>query len=289
LDFAKRAADAEELIRVLEEEKRIYQNTELVNTFDFETLIKMLQDLVDHIPGSKKLPDPGKALATMRKLRTKLEEQQKVAVKFQQQIQVLLREDQQEKLTERIVKGMEYFVKLLKEEVLSPLDDHIASLAGAGKIKKYSKLVQQVRLDVARKINGILEVKFRDVLFTSSAAKVSLEPQIIHQKKKKSDKGSSLNETLAMFKSGLDAPAIASRRDLALSTIEGHIALLIKSGDVAICDCMEEKKLASILDAIRESSESSMLPVKQKLGDAVSYGEIRAVFNHLQFLEKKTL
>ena len=173
--------------------------------------------------------------------------------------------------------------------MLLVLDQHIATLKGAAKVRKYLKRIRQIRLHVARKINAILEVQYGAVVFNPSAVKVSVVQEIIPEKSKKVEKGSSLSETLAMFKSGLRVDAIAEQRSLAISTIEGHIALLIKSGDVAIQDCLEEAKISIILNAIRENKEPSMQPVKQKLGDSVSYGEIRAVINHLQFLEKQVI
>ena len=250
--------------------------------------LKISLDYLEYLPG-KKLPNTGEALSNGRKMLNIVEEQQKVALKFQQQIHTLLRDDQPEKLRERVVKGIDYFSKVLTDQLLYILDQHIANLKGAAKVRKYLKRVRQIRLEVVRKINAILEVQYGAVVFNPSAVKISITQEIIPEKSKKAEKGSSLNETLKMFKSGLNLPEIAERRNLAVSTIEGHIALMIKSGDVAIQECMEENKLTTILDAIRENKEPSMQPVKQKLGDAVSYGEIRAVINHLQFLKKQAV
>ncbi len=286
LAFSKREAEAEELSRVLQEEKRIFQNAKLAKTFDLEILIKIFLDYLEYLPG-KKLPNTGEALSNGRKMLNIIEEQQKVALKFQQQIHTLLRDDQPEKLRERVVKGIDYFSKVLTDQLLYILDQHIANLKGAAKVRKYLKRVRQIRLEVVRKINAILEVQYGAVVFNPSAVKISITQEIIPEKSKKAEKGSSLNETLKMFKSGLNLPEIAERRNLAVSTIEGHIALLIKSGDLGINACMEESKIATILHAIRQNQEGSMQPVKQKLGDTVSYGEIRAVMNHLEFLQKQ--
>ena len=80
---------------------------------------------------------------------------------------------------------------------------------------------------------------------------------------------------------------ISRQRGLALSTIEGHMAQLIKVGDLNIHECMEENRIENILTVIREIEPDSMQPVKQKLGDAYTYGEIRAVMNHLEALAKE--
>jgi uncharacterized protein YpbB len=218
-----------------------------------------------------------------------LEAQQKIAIRFQEQIHSLLGEDQQEKLRERVTKAIAYFSNSLTKELLTPLDEHIHALKSVKKVSKYVKRVKQIRTSVVKQINAILHVHYGGVKFSPSSVGIEIAEEIGPGREKKLPKGASLNETLMLFRSGLNLAEIAERRNLVLGTIESHIALLIKSGDVAIADCIEEKKLTAILTAIRGSSESSMQVVKQKLGEEVSYGEIRAVINHLHYLEKQVV
>ena len=167
------------------------------------------------------------------------------------------------------------------------LDHHIASVKSARKVKKYLKQVRQVKLTVVQKINAIQQVQYGEVVFNPAAIKISTAQEIDSDQTEKPEKGSSLRETLALFKSGLKLQEIARQRNLALSTIEGHIAMLIKTGSVSIHDVIEENKVNSILAVIRETQTGSLQSVKQKLGDKVSFGEIRAVMNHLEFLQKQ--
>ena len=88
-----------------------------------------------------------------------------------------------------------------------------------------------------------------------------------------------------MLRAGMKPPDIAEKRGLAVGTIETHMAQLIKSGEIDIHQCMEEARVEIIVAVIRDIQSDSMQPVKQKLGDGFSYGEIRAVMNHLDFLE----
>ena len=69
-------------------------------------------------------------------------------------------------------------------------------------------------------------------------------------------------------------------RKLAVSTIEGHLALLIKSGELDIHELMNEERLQIILGALGQTEGASMTMAKQKLGDEYSFGEIRAAINH---------
>ena len=90
----------------------------------------------------------------------------------------------------------------------------------------------------------------------------------------------SLKETLAFYRGGKSIEEIAGIRKLAATTIEGHLALLVKSGELDIHELMNSERLEVILHTIQETDGILMSQVKQQLGDEYSYGEIRAVLNH---------
>jgi uncharacterized protein YpbB len=211
---------------------------------------------------------------------------QTIAVKFQQQMKSLLQSEQEDQLIGRVNKAIAYFTKTLTEEILLSLDHHIAAVKSGKKVKKHLKYVRQLRNSVARKINNLQKVQFGEIVFNPAAVEVPvMQENVTGGKREKQEKGSSLRETLSLLKSGMKPAEVAARRSLAVSTIEGHMAQLIKSGDIDIHDCIEQNRLANILAIIREIQPDSMQAVKHKLGDAFSYGEIRAVLNHLEFLE----
>ena len=288
LDFAKHEASDDALSSLLEKEKHDFQNRQLARNFDLQKLVETIGNYVQYLPG-KKLPDLEGALVKARQMQRQAEELQTVAVRFQQQMMVLLQEKQEERLKERVAKAIGYFSDNLTGEVLMKLDHHLLSLKGAKKVKKYQAYVRQVRNAVARKINAILKAQYGEVVFNPAAVEITIasdkvSPSATSSERK--EKGSSLKETLALLKSGMKLFDIAEKRGLALSTIEGHMAQLIKSGDIDIHECMESEKVQNIATVIRELQAESMIPVRQKLGDDYSFGEIRAVINHLHFLER---
>jgi hypothetical protein len=283
LDFAKREADQEELTGILEHEKIEFQHAQLARTFDLQKLVEAFSNYLEYLPG-KKLSNITKATANARHMLHNLQELQNVALRFQSQLQALLKEEHREKLNERVRKAIGYFSKLLTDEILSEMDDHITIVKATKKVKAHLKEVRQLKNAVVRKINSIQKVQFGDVVFNPEAIEISIARDNI--KSEKQEKGSSLRETLSLLKSGMRPFDVAGRRGLALSTIEGHMAQLIKSGEIDIHECMEEEKVQNILTVIREVQTVAMQPVKQKLGDEFSYGEIRAVMNHLQLMDK---
>lgn len=86
--------------------------------------------------------------------------------------------------------------------------------------------------------------------------------------------------SLTMFEKGMDIQAIADERGLALSTIQGHLCHFIETGVLKVEQLVAPDKLALVKDAITPGC--SVKTVKDNLGDAASYGDIRAVLAHLK-------
>ncbi|MEX1241804.1 MAG: helix-turn-helix domain-containing protein [Cyclobacteriaceae bacterium] len=283
IDFARREAADDELVRLLERGKREFQHLQMARTFDFEKLKVSLIDYLHHLEG-KQIPDPAGTTRNTRAMLDHMEEVQKVALKFQEQMKSLLDSGQEEKLQERVKKAIEYFSKALDEPVLGFLERHMTALKGVKKVKKYLKYVRQLRNGVVRKINSIQKVQYGEVVFNPTPVEITVTKD--SDVNIKAEKGSSLRETLSLLKSGLAPGDVATRRGLALGTIETHMSQLIKSGDLDIHQCMEEEKVEHILKTIREIKAVSIQPVKMRLGEGFSYGEIRAVMSHLHFVER---
>ena len=97
----------------------------------------------------------------------------------------------------------------------------------------------------------------------------------------KPQKGDSYRITLALFREGIGIEEIAGQRGLTLSTIEGHLASFILTGEVDIKELVAEHKIGPILDAIRTVGGTALGPIRGKLGDGYSFGEIKAVMQHM--------
>ena len=91
-----------------------------------------------------------------------------------------------------------------------------------------------------------------------------------------------------MFKEGKTMAEIAADRNLAVSTIESHLARFVKWGDIKIDELVSREKLVLIEAALADFKGSSITPVKQQLSDDVSFGEIRLVMAGLGIVLEKT-
>lgn len=88
--------------------------------------------------------------------------------------------------------------------------------------------------------------------------------------------------TLDLFKRGKTISQIAQVRQLAISTIEGHLAYYVLDGQIDIKEIVSIKKIPRISKAINKFGDNLLLPIKKDLGNYVSYGEIKAVINYLR-------
>ncbi|MBK5278255.1 MAG: helix-turn-helix domain-containing protein [Bacteroidia bacterium] len=286
IEFARKEHEAVELERLLELERQRFWAERLLLTFDFRKLIAVLENFLEELPG-KKLPDVKSALTLGNMLLAKTKEKQEVARKFHPELNKLLSSVSQAGTTmleERVRKAIVYFSDFFKEELLHPLLQHEISLGKATRVKKYLKLVGGVKYALTIQIQKLHGARYGDLEIYKVTDEENIEiknlKEAIVKKKKKAEKGSSLKETLAFYRAGKNIDEIAKARKLAASTVEGHLALLVKSGELDIHELMNGERLEVILHAIHESDGTSVTNVKQILGAGYSYGEIRAVLNY---------
>lgn len=108
----------------------------------------------------------------------------------------------------------------------------------------------------------------------------------IKEKKIKSD---TKKISFDLFKQGKTIIEIAKERAFTTGTIEGHLAHYIQSGDISVFDIVPKIKVAKIMAYLIQNPDSSTVETKIALGDEVSYGELRAVLNHLAFTKAAQL
>ncbi len=91
--------------------------------------------------------------------------------------------------------------------------------------------------------------------------------------------------TLNLYREGLSIEEIAEQRKLSVSTIEGHFAAFILSGDLEIGKFLNEEKLRKIIQVIKTTGQTfASKPIKDILGDEFSYGEIKLALAHYKLV-----
>ena len=89
-----------------------------------------------------------------------------------------------------------------------------------------------------------------------------------------------------LFQTGKTVAQIASEREMAITTIEGHLAEYVGTGAIPVNDVVSPDKLALITGYFEETEDLRLGPAKTVLGDDVSWGDLRFVLKHLEYNRK---
>jgi len=110
---------------------------------------------------------------------------------------------------------------------------------------------------------------------------------IVFAIKETSKKVDTKHVSLNLFQSGKTASEIAKARGLTTGTIESHLANFIVTGEISVFDIVTKMKVARIMAFIVQNPGKSTNETKMELGENISYGELKAVMNHLEFVQNQ--
>jgi hypothetical protein len=100
-------------------------------------------------------------------------------------------------------------------------------------------------------------------------------------KKPKKVKEDSKRISLDMFNEGKTPVQIAQERALNINTIEGHLAYYVGTGDIPLDKVVAKETADIILARFKDANDLRMGPVKEALGEKVSWNDIRYVAAYL--------
>ncbi len=90
-------------------------------------------------------------------------------------------------------------------------------------------------------------------------------------------------ETYKLYKQGKTVAEIAAERNFTAQTIEAHLAHFVQNGTIKVDELVSREKFVLIEPVVKDFSGGSITPIKQQLGDDVSFGEIRLVMAAVEF------
>ena len=230
-------------------------------------------------------------------------------VKFRQQLNKLLREDNRKLLTERVEKGSSYYetvlLKWLKDLLL-----HMAYVAKFSKTKTYWAALSELDVMLMKKLekveksgylmsciledrdiqqqpdldkertktrNRILQLVEQEVVANPMTS--SLKTGKKKKKSKRPPKGSTYLETFQMASEGMSADEIAEKRGLALTTIESHFSKGIQEGKLSLEKLMDTDDVSAIIPYFEKpnSDTISLKDVFVQLDGKYNFGQLRMV------------
>jgi uncharacterized protein YpbB len=313
----------------LEQEQIAFISDSLPKAFRWSRLVEQMQFNYQEYT-QRQIPDKLKAIEWGKRCLDCVLTQQETAQKFTRQLEQLLpaaEADGYRQLHQRMAAAAGYFVKSLDEDLLGPLQEHIAEMRIKTKAKKYVQTLQTLKAIILRKkqqiedalqqISGLQQgvnpthlldqtasnhaagstvsdhaagssASRHTAIPAASGSPASGSPASDSPASGKPKKGDSHRISLHLYKEGVAVREIAARRGLNETTVESHLASFIPTGEIDIKELVPEHKIDRIAAVIAAVGGSALGPIKSKLGEDVSFGEIRAVMSHLRRAEKTT-
>ena len=151
-------------------------------------------------------------------------------------------------------------------------------------------------LDELKKISGFGEVKIRKYgkqfleLIQDYSKEKGLSSQIEEKAPKRErstgeESDSTQAKTAKFFNEGMSVAEIAKERNFAVSTVEGHLAQMVKLNKVDVFKLIPEEKVVDILKAIETTGSDGATILLEHLGSGYTYTELRYGINYSKFLK----
>ena len=126
-------------------------------------------------------------------------------------------------------------------------------------------------------------------IIISFCKKENIEPssEVFSEKKPpKKIKEDTKKTSFDLFQEGKGVSQIAEERRLSITTIEGHLAHYVYTGDIPINKFVSQEMTDLIMSHFEGSDELRIGPVKAALGEKVSWSDIKFVISHIMFLRR---
>jgi hypothetical protein len=95
-------------------------------------------------------------------------------------------------------------------------------------------------------------------------------------------KGNTKRVSFNLYKAGKTIADIAAERNLAVSTIEGHLAYFIARRELDISEFLTKEQVEEIAGFFEARKTESLSEAKAHFGDRFLYGQLRMVLEHMK-------
>lgn len=224
----------------------------------------------------------------------KLTDKSEPVLKGQQKVELIASQTIEERETEVIPyeAGLLQELKLTRRDIAANENVPAYIIISDAALMEMATYLPQT-LDELRLISGFGDIKLarygREFLVPvkNYCVKNDLSSRISQKTAKQKTKPGSRNgsarssntasDSFELFKSGKTIKEIATERNLATSTIEGHLSSYIFTGAIDILEMVNEEKKLLIQETVESYGAEKLGPLKEVLGEEHSYGEIKAV------------
>jgi hypothetical protein len=294
LEFTNSEESEEQLQEILKEEQEAFVKQSLLKGFNW-------QKVEDAILGHKEnilerdLPKKEQSLTWITSLHASVAEITEVSNKFIRQLDQLYINEGYQQLHERTRAAVDYFSKAVDEKLVASIDGHFEEMKKEKKVKRYLNETAELKKIILRQKQVLQHTLELAEALMKADKDLMVQAEKIHQPikidlaKEEEDvkrsgrlpKGETARVSLQLYKEGKNIAEIAKERNLAYTTIEGHLSDFITTGEVEVHELISPSRLETVLSILKEEKgmPNSGL-IKSKLPNDFSYGEIKAAMKY---------
>lgn len=299
--FSTTKTDESLLPQLLEKEAKQYFLEFLLESYDFNQLIRTLGFHVESYIKDEKKSAKQQYITWAKKLKTKADELLPVANKFRNQVQTIItteNENYKANLLARIKAANNYFIPHL-ETFSKEITTHINEISTASKIKTY--LTELLELE-ATFFKQIKQMKKAELLVNSSIENKEFNKELVKNITENKQRTEAISSTKSiknttekklkidtkkisfeLYQKGKSIKQIAQERGFVESTIVGHLAHYVGEGILPITDVLPKETINAITNAYNKNKQISGLnELKAQLNDSISYSDIKMVLAALE-------
>ena len=293
------------LHEVLETETQLFLKSSLRSCFDFESCARAFREHLQEYGEEDQKTTRARYLPWAAALEEDFRKEKAIAAKFLPQLDRLTHRQPFDlaQLEARVQSASGYFLPVLKN-LSQRVFAHLKEVAQEKKTKQYQasllglearvfRLQQQVE-KAAALLNAVKEgTELTRDAYGQDAAGREQEVQELTKTAKERNRqpkepgerkevGQTQAESLRLFREGKTIEEIAALRSLAVTTIEGHLARYVTSGELPATQFTDPVKLEQIITVARTLDTGQLGPVKAALGEEFTYTDIRFAMAELQ-------
>jgi hypothetical protein len=270
-----------DLTLVLEKEKELFNNQQLVKHFSFNKLTAYASTWEDFL-NENDIASKADAVIFSAEFFKQLDHLHDISKRFQDQLNQLFsaNEDNDEQIVSRLQKAVDYFRESIYNLLITKIEGHISKWKDKPKSRQYFQICNELHNSCWDKMDRLNSITYR-------GDKIQLQEKLfkriafVPKQKVKRVVGETYTITLKLHKDGLTPQQIADKRDMSVGTIESHFSKLIKQGDVDIDEIMDKDRIQKLQSFLHDKLELGSNEIKQQSPFAMSYNEIRWMKNWL--------
>lgn len=290
VSFDKQNNRPDELDSVIRTSQKVYMLDQCLKAFDFSAIIKGIERVNKGDEDNGSVLDDESMKPVLRRVSEAFAAELNNTHRFRTQLTNLSIAENFDEFLARLKKGQEYYVDKIWEQIKAVAQHHEdvksekVRQSYLTRLDDLDQLLMKKLEDVDRvyHLSEVILGSVPDFDFTKLTAERNrkrssilggIDKKAPKGKKKKQKKDSTVEVSVRYAEMGLNIEEIARERGLTEGTIETHIAKAIETGRVSIYKFMTEEAVNEIMNTDDE--------------EKYSYGELKAIKAHKQFLKKQ--